>query len=532
MTKVKFYAMLAAAAMLGGCYSYPPAPVAAFGESYTNRQKDGADEIFKNITSLSLADAQRIALLNNPTYIAAHHAVKAAHMRYLQSYSGYMPTISAGADYSGGNSWVMSSKKRDGNISYGGRDPRHPRTETNSFGVSVNASLLLFDGLIREFSVMEAQHAEKYYQHMDENACRTIAQAVAYAYNNVLLAIEKRRIALEDRKFQKTSLEDTTYKFDAGAVPLSDVLNFEILMNNAEASMISADYEYETSVYALAQLMGYPDGVLPVNVIFSGRIKPDYGELPAVEVYLDSALANRPDLKAYREQLEMSKYRLYQTYGSFSPTASAYFNYNFNLNESATRDTRSRSYAENTGISYGVNVDWVLFSGLARYNRMRESQANLAIAEFDVASQWFQVVNDVRTAYAAYKLSSKNSKIREKVRDLSAQQRDLVDDEYRAGNTELTRLNEAQRDYVTAESNLVSSYVNIQNAKAQLDAAVGVNTSEYYLNQGAADTTAKPAAAKAQESKAEAAAKPAAQAAPAKAPAANAPAIPASATAK
>ena len=67
-------------------------------------------------------------------------------------------------------------------------------------------------------------------------------------------------------------------------------------------------------------------------------------------------------------------------------------------------------------------------------------------------------------------------------RDGSAKQRDLVDDEYRAGNAELTRLNEAQRDLVSAETNLASSYINVQNAKAQLDAVVGGNTAEYYLN--------------------------------------------------
>ena len=76
--------------------------------------------------------------------------------------------------------------------------------------------------------------------------------------------------------------------------------------------------------------------------------------------------------------------------------------------------------------------------------------------------------------------SVKQTRIFEKTRDLSAQQRDLVDEGYKAGNTELTRLNEAQRDLVEAETNLASSYINIQNAKAQLDAAVAANSAAYY----------------------------------------------------
>ena len=77
----------------------------------------------------------------------------------------------------------------------------------------------------------------------------------------------------------------------------------------------------------------------------------------------------------------------------------------------------------------------------------------------------------------------RQTRIYEKTQELSKKQRDLVDEEYRAGNAELTRLNEAQRDLVRAETNLASSYIAIQNAKAQLDSAVGANTAEFYMQQ-------------------------------------------------
>ncbi len=479
MKRHSFYALIAAA-MLGGCYEYPPPPVSTLGETYSQRQRDEADEMFKDITSLSLADAQRIALHNNPTYIAAHHAVAAAHMRYLQTFAGYMPKITANFSFSGSDSW---NTKVGTNSNDFGSPVRHPRTDSLNTNVGVQATLLLFDGLNREFGVMAASHSEKYYQRLDENACRTMMLAVAQAYNSVLLQIENRRIAEEDRNFQKISLRDTQYKFDAGAVPLSSVLNFAILMNNAEVNVVRAEYNYESAVYALALLMGYPDGTFPKEVKFSGHIKTDFIELPAIDIYLDTALANRPDLKGYREQLEIAKYQLYQQYASFSPTVSGFFNWGFGTNASYSNAYDNRSRSDNTSISYGIQADWTIFSGLARYNKMREYQANLAIADYQAAAQWFQVVNDVRTAYASYVQSTRATKLLQQVRDLSAKQRDLVDDEYRAGNTELTRLNEAQRDFVDAEANLATSYIGIQNARAQLDAAVGVNNASYYEKQ-------------------------------------------------
>jgi outer membrane protein TolC len=234
--------------------------------------------------------------------------------------------------------------------------------------------------------------------------------------------------------------------------------------------------------------MGFPQGQLPRDINFPTDYKNNFGKLPSVDIYLDAALANRPDLKGYRENLEISKYQLYQAYSSYSPTVTGYVEFGYNTNYTRYAD----NYADRTkyhhtrldqpSFSYGVNAEWTIFNGLVRYNKMREYQANVAIADYSVASAWLNVVAEVRAAYANYIKSVKMTKLYEKTRELSAKQRDLVDDEYRAGNAELTRLNEAQRDLVEAETNLAASYISILNAKAQLDEVVGVNTAAYYLN--------------------------------------------------
>ena len=44
---------------------------------------------------------------------------------------------------------------------------------------------------------------------------------------------------------------------------------------------------------------------------------------------------------------------------------------------------------------------------------------------------------------------------------------------WEAGNANLTRVNQAQSDLVRAEADLASSRVNLENAKAQMEAAIG-----------------------------------------------------------
>ena len=459
-----------------GCYEYPAPPAATLGESYTQRKHDHADELLAGITELRLADAQRIAIANNPTYIAAYHAVNAAYMRYLQSWGAYSPTVSAGFDLGGGSSWTRRTVNTvDVPV----------RTDRFTTSTTVRADLLLFDGLSRWFSVKIAEAGHNYQKMLEADEARTLMRAVAYAYNTVLLAIENKRIALEDREFQASSLHDTQIKYKAGSVPLSDVLNFEIAVNTAEGNLVEADYQYETAIYALAVLMGYPEGTLPAEIKFPSDFKSNFSDLPSVDVYLDTALANRPDLKGYREQLEVARYQLYQKYSAYSPTVNAYFTagYDTGMNHYyGGGPSPVHSYSEKPSLSYGISANWMIFNGLIRYNAMRESQANLAIADYKVAAKWMEVVGEVRAAYANYIQAVKQTRLYENTRNLSAKQRDLVADSYHAGNTELTRLNEAQRDLVQAETNLAGYYITVQNAKAQLDAAVSVNTAEYYLH--------------------------------------------------
>ena len=52
---------------IGGCYEYPPPASGTLGETYTQRPRGDADKLLEGISDLTLADAQRIAVINNPT---------------------------------------------------------------------------------------------------------------------------------------------------------------------------------------------------------------------------------------------------------------------------------------------------------------------------------------------------------------------------------------------------------------------------------------------------------------------------------
>lgn len=164
--KVGAFGLLLAAA--GGCYEYPPPPAATMGDTYTQRKQDGADRLLDDITDLTLADAQRIAIRNNPTYIAAYHAVNAARMRYLQAWGAYSPTVSASFSLGDKQTWTRNTVNTTGTPNY---------TEGISTSTAINVNWLVFDGLAREFSVLIYRHNFDYQKMLEEDEARTMMRA-------------------------------------------------------------------------------------------------------------------------------------------------------------------------------------------------------------------------------------------------------------------------------------------------------------------------------------------------------------------
>ena len=462
---------LAALALAAGCESYPEPPLDYQGSSYTQRKRTEADKLLTGITELSLAKAQEIAVANNPSYTAAYYAITAAKMKYYQALGAYSPELSA--------SVTLTHTNTEGDRMYNANVANRSRSFTPSF--SLQATWLLFDGLAREFQVKISQANFNAEKAMSEDDCRLLMRNVAYAYNEVMLAAENKRIAVEDMEFQVKNLGYTELKFQVGAVPLSDVLNFRAQANVAEGKRITAEYQYQVALYALAVLMGYPEGTLPPSIKFPEVRSIKLNDLPSVDIYIDNALANRPDLRAYREQLKIVDYQLSQTYSSYSPTVSAFAQYTYSSSNSrAVFDSGIvHSDSSNNTFSFGGQANWTLFNGFIRYNKVREARANLAAQQYQVADAWLKVVQEVRNAHINYVQNVKQARLYEKTLAITTRQRDLVDDQYRAGNTALTRLNEVQRDLVDAQTTLASAYINVQNAKAQLEAAAAMNANEY-----------------------------------------------------
>ena len=462
MNKKLFLLAVPIALVFGGCQSYTKPPMAVKHSTYTDIPDEEKILFPEEMKTLTLEKAREIALNNNPDFLRVKFSIDSARARYYQSFSSYAPTLNAGMSVSQSFSKVTSSTSGE-----------KPWTYNTSVGPSLSGSWLIFDSLGREMNILAQKYSLNQAKDAQEDSKRLLLRSVAYAYNDVQQAISQKAIAEASIDYSRKMLKESQDKYDAGTALLSDVLNFQITLKNGELELIRSEYNIRAAKYVLAGTLGITDGTIPDSVTFEDAKMPENEVLADVTVYLDSALANRPDLQRFRDSLETAKYNFWKSLSAFGPKVNANYNLGYSWSRNQTRlDRTTTSKSGSWSFNYGISATWNIFNGFSDYFQALQSYASLADSDYQLAQTWITVVTDVRTAYDNYKTNIEKAHISQDIYKLTRETRDLVENEYKAGTALVTRLNEAERSVVSAQHELLSAVINASNARAQLEAAV------------------------------------------------------------
>lgn len=462
MNKKLFLLAVPLALAFGGCQSYTKPPMAVKHTMYTDIPDEEKILFPEEMKTLSLEQAQEIALKNNPDFLRVQFTIDSARARYYQSFSTYAPTLNAGMSVTQSFSKVTSSSSGE-----------KPWNFNTNVGPSLSGQWLIFDCLGREMNVLAQKYSLNQAKDALEDARRLLLRTVAYSYNDVQLAISQQAIAQAQIDYSKKMLKEAEDKYDAGTALLSDVLNFRITLKNGELELIRAQYNTRAAKYVFAGTLGITDGTIPDYVEFDEPKMPENELLADVNIYLDSALTNRPDLQQYRDRLEAAKYTFWKSLSAFGPKFNLTYNLGYSYGRNQTRlDRTTTSSSGSWSFNYGVSANWNLFNGFSDYFASLQSYASLAESDYQLAQTWLTVVTDVRTAYDNYTTNVEKATIARDIFELTRNTRDLVESEYKAGTALVTRLNEAENSVISAQHSLLSAVINASNAKAQLEAAV------------------------------------------------------------
>ena len=447
--------------------------------------------------NLTLDEAVRIALKQNPGILKAIQQIEQTRGQIIEVRASALPHISADGSYSqqakslsggrgsGGSSLnssdlsnipgvtpgaaadiaqLLNASLNQGRTSFGGGGDK-------SWNVSVQATQKLYAGGQVRAAIKIAKFTDdSSYYGLRDTLDQTIS-TVRQQFYTVLLNRELIKVQEESVKLLGDQLKDQQNRFEAGTVPRFNVLQAEVALANQQPNLISAKNNYLIAEFQLAKTLGIdpgPQGQTTYNAV---------GELVVHErpfglkSAIDLAVERRPFLKVQRLTILIQKEQVKVALAGYKPQLNA--NGGYELRNDSISDQLDDTV---NGWFFGVTGQWNIFDGLATYGKVKSARASLESAKINYDDSVHQVQLEVQQAYANLQTARETIRSQQKTVESALEALRLSSERLSAGaGTQLDVLN-AQVQLTTARSTELQSRANYNTALAEFDRVTATDT--------------------------------------------------------
>ncbi len=414
-------------------------------------------------SSLTLREAQRIALQQNPSIRQGIQRIRAAEGKLRQAYSAWWPTVTA----RGG----LYRREADRQIDF--RNYERLQADLTESDVALEANWLLFNGFARRAETLAAGYGVEQTHQLQLNTRRLVTEAVATAYLQSQLAMEMMEIARKDREFNRSLEENARTRYEAGAAARTELLNFSMKALQADSDYITAQKDYQVACTVLAELMGIEGSSLPAPMQLKATRAASAEEIPDFEQSLAYALANRPDLLATEAATDAANSLKNAAKGAWMPAIAATAGFSYQKQSGFEPEIPPHNL-EQYNSHVGLTARWDIFTGGRRSGAFQEKKAEALAMQAEQEKVKLEIASSLRQATLAAQTALQVRDRQEQALDMTTRIRNDIEELYRSGAATLTRLNEAQRDLVRAAGLAAASRIRLALALEKLRSETGI----------------------------------------------------------
>jgi outer membrane protein len=340
------------------------------------------------------------------------------------------------------------------------------RQTIGDFQVALNLNYTIFDFGARAGRI-DAAKAEALAENFAFNDThRTVIYQVEEYYYQLLNALgqeDAARASLSNAQAVQQAAEE---RLNNGLATLPDVLE-------ARSSTAQAEYELQSVLGAeqiaagkLATALGaFATATIHVQPLKELAIPDSVDE--SVDVAIDRALAQRPDLMQQVAEVRAANSRVKESRAAYFPTLSF-----------TASPTPQSSYGLQQPFHWGhtaalsgdlaLNLSWTVFDGGARKNRLMQAQANAHQAEAQVSLTRDQIANEVWAAYSDLNTALRQREAATALFEAANRSYDAVLESYNYGLRNLLDVTAAQRTLAQARATDVLARTQVLTALADL----------------------------------------------------------------
>ncbi|CAM3432228.1 TolC family protein [Corallococcus sp. ZKHCc1 1396] len=406
---------------------------------------------------ISLAEAEAAAREHQPTLRSAQAGTDAARARVDQSFSSFLPQVSANANY------TLGTSNRAVIQNVPGSDTAVVSNSTRRFSGGISANQLIYDfgRTSGRYNISKENAGAQ--EESRQQVLQDVLRNVRTAYFNVLTQKALLGVARETLQSEEARLNQVNASVQVGTRPEIDLLQQRTARANAQVQLIRAQNAYATAKAQLNQTMGVESSTdYTVQDVTVAAIP---GEDELLDALVLRALESRPDVAARERQVRAQELQVKVTKGGHWPSLSATGN---------ASDVGENPFNGSTlSVSGGLSLSWALFQGGLVNAQTREANANLRDiqAQKDALRQQVRLqveqarLNVVATREALTAADEAQVNARERLR--------LAEGRYRAGVGNIIEVSDAQVAFTNAAAQQVQATYDLATSRAELARALG-----------------------------------------------------------
>jgi len=414
--------------------------------------------------TLTLEDSIRLALSQNPNYLAAEEKVETARAQVREAAASFFPSLNAqGLQTLDEKLFVLEFPSF-----IPGQPPQRFSIDfTKDYQFSLSLSLPIFTSGRLTSGFKQAK-----YNHLStEEGVRQSKQMTVFntkqAFYSCLLAKDFVKVAEEAVEVAEKHYKNVKSLYEVGMASKFDLLRSEVQVANLKPQLIRARNSLKIAELALKTLLGL-DLSQPVEI--KGELAYEPFE-PDLEESISKALFNRPEVSQVRYQREMAGEMLKMARASNLPTIALAGTYNFwadNLN--FKKDNWQSYYTVNLGFSIPI------FNGFATSARVAQSKA--MIKEIELADKGLQDMIRFEVRQALLKLNEAHESLLSQEKNVEQAQESLriAELNFSEGMATTLDVSSAQAALSQAKTNYSQALYDYVISRAQLEKAMGVET--------------------------------------------------------
>jgi len=390
-----------------------------------------------------LSETIEIAVKNNYDLQLSEAQITTAASALRAAFGSYLPSINLSAGY---DRYIVQTELQ-----------KVAKLDPNSFSMSANAGLTLFDGFSREAQYASAKEKTK----LTEYNIRYTKQYVIYqaymGYINLIRNWQIVKIRRENINLGKTELEQIKARYEAGVTAIDAVYTQEADLGNRESELITAENDFNISKANLLTLMGL-DPTQECEFLESGlptQIKPEdisnfRSVLGSFSQIVTHALENRYDYKATESNITIAEQGVRQAYSSYSPSLSANLGWGWNNNKLI-------GLSANSNCIGSLQLQIPIFNNFKPNNAVQQAKYQLNNEEINQKKTEQSLKQAIQTALLNLGASEKQIDVTTKSVISAQQNYDSMKERMNVGSASAT-------DLVTANTQLITAQINAVNA--------------------------------------------------------------------